>query len=93
MTATRHTLHTPATTAALRATAAALQALTERLRCAARAWRERQQARDALRSLAALDDRALRDLGLARSEILSIAHDPADESRRRIAWKRDGGAR
>ncbi len=50
-----------------------LDALATRARLAYARHRQREQARDIYEALRVLDDRALRDLGFHRSEILSVA--------------------
>jgi uncharacterized protein YjiS (DUF1127 family) len=52
---------------------ALLQAVADAVRPAIARWREQQRARAAYRTLQALDTRTLRDLGLDRSELLSVA--------------------
>jgi len=48
------------------------------------AWRVRQCERATCRALGGLDARALRDIGLDRSEIGSVAHELADPAATRI---------
>jgi uncharacterized protein YjiS (DUF1127 family) len=48
-----------------------------------RAWQERRARRVTVETLNALDDRTLSDIGLARSEILSIVNDRRNERLRR----------
>lgn len=77
MRTTLHTLHTPAPVAFLRAVGDAMH----RLRRELQQWR---RTRRNYAALAALDDRMLRDLGVGRSEILSIAANPGDPHRARV---------
>jgi uncharacterized protein YjiS (DUF1127 family) len=46
-------------------------------------WRRRRLARATRRALGAVDDRLLRDLGLDRSQIASVAAHPDDADGRR----------
>lgn len=70
----------------LRAAEAAWRGLARHFgRCAA-AWQRHGDAAAAARALDRLDDRTLRDLGIHRSELLAIAHDPCDATRRRTVW-------
>jgi uncharacterized protein YjiS (DUF1127 family) len=48
-----------------------------------RAWQERRARRVTVETLNALDDRTLADIGLGRSEILSIVNDRRNERLRR----------
>lgn len=48
-----------------------LARLSDWCRTGAEAWRARRRARDAMRRLPPLDEHTLRDLGLARGELLS----------------------
>jgi|SRR5215471_13353539 uncharacterized protein YjiS (DUF1127 family) len=60
---------------------------------ARKAWRAyvlRRQRRAAIRELSALDDRMLWDIGLGRSEIQSVVHDPERILARQL---RPGGVR
>jgi uncharacterized protein YjiS (DUF1127 family) len=83
-------MHTPSRTSPMPASIAgrtigantAMQIL-QRLRRAAHAWRRRRDAARNARALQALDDRTLKDLGFTRSELTSLAHDPADVTRMR----------
>ena len=83
MPATHHLLHTPALTVAWMALAGAARGLQRRLRQALQDGRRRRQARRAERLLMSLDDRTLRDLGVSRAEVPSLAHDPQDATRAR----------
>jgi uncharacterized protein YjiS (DUF1127 family) len=59
--------------------------LAEHLRRSAEERRRRRLARAALSVLQEMDGRVLRDLGLDRSELPSIALNPADSTRRRLS--------
>lgn len=72
-----HTLHTPLAVVLVRA-------LADGLRRAAARLQRRHAALRTTDSLASLDDRTLRDLGLHRSEITSIAANPDDPHRIRV---------
>lgn len=52
---------------------AMLQTVADAMRPVITRWRQKQQARAAYRTLRALDTRTLRDLGIDRSELLSVA--------------------
>ena len=65
-------------------------AATERMRVLAAyvrqlvdAWRRRRQAAETLRALGDMNDHQLLDLGLHRSELMSVAYIPGDETRAR----------
>jgi uncharacterized protein YjiS (DUF1127 family) len=79
---TLHVLYTPPHRALLLGLADTLRGL------ARRAWRRFQQGqrrraeRATLRALQELDDHLLHDLGIDRSELLSIAANPGDPTRR-----------
>lgn len=77
MRTTLHTLHTPLLLALLRD----VGDVARRLWRQARQWRRMRQAHAAL---SGLDDRTLRDLGIGRSEIPSIAANPGDAHRVRV---------
>lgn len=77
MRTTLHTLHTPILLALLRDVGDAVRQLWRR----AQQWRRMRQAHAALSEL---DDRTLRDLGIDRSEILSVAANPTDPHRARV---------
>ena len=49
-------------------------------------WQRQDEAAATARALRGLDDRMLRDLGIHRSELPSLAHDPRDVTRARSAW-------
>jgi uncharacterized protein YjiS (DUF1127 family) len=77
-------LFMPALDAVRRAAEQALRALLGAARHHAGDWRRRREARANHLSLCALDDRVLRDLGIDRSELRSIALHPSDPDRLRI---------
>lgn len=85
-------MHTPCRTSPMPAPIAgritpahAATRLLQRLRRAAHDWRRRRDAARAARALQALDDRTLKDIGFTRSELMSLAYDPTDATRRRAA--------
>jgi uncharacterized protein YjiS (DUF1127 family) len=47
------------------------------------AWRRRREALQTLRALGDMNDHQLQDLGLHRSELMSVAYNPGDETRAR----------
>lgn len=53
-----------------------------RLKAAYRAYRDSRARRLATHTLAVLDDHLLKDIGITRSEILSVVYGPRDERRR-----------
>lgn len=71
--------------AAWRFAEAVLRQLTQSLRQRLEARRRRRDMRLTLAALGALDDRALHDLGLSRSELHSVAANPGDDTRSRIS--------
>ena len=76
-----YSLKTPAALAALRTFDRALRSTCTRLRDP---LRRRRLARGTHRALSALDAHLLRDLGIDRSEIASIANNPFDSQRARL---------
>jgi uncharacterized protein YjiS (DUF1127 family) len=60
--------------------------LASALRAMLSAWQRRRMVQAALHSLQELDSRTLRDLGLDRSELPSIAHHAGDPTRARARW-------
>ncbi|MEJ1159005.1 DUF1127 domain-containing protein [Prosthecomicrobium sp. N25] len=60
------------------------RSLAARLLDRLRAWAEHREARRAAADLGALSDRALKDIGIDRSEIGSVTR-PAPDDTRRIA--------
>ena len=83
MPATRYPLHTPA----LPALGQLLRSAASRIAAGLQRWLDRERRRRAAHAarslLYALDDRTLHDLGLSRSEVPSVAHDPLDPTRAR----------
>lgn len=79
---------TPVSVALLRAVEAGLRRLAGHVGRRAAAWQRHSDAVAAARTLWELDDRTLRDLGLHRSELISLAVDPRDVTRARIGWLR-----
>ena len=57
------------------ALAAAMHTVVRALRVAAGNWERAEQRRATVRALRELDDRTLRDLGVHRSELTSVAYD------------------
>jgi uncharacterized protein YjiS (DUF1127 family) len=53
-----------------------------RLRAAYKAYRDSRARRLATHTLAELDDHLLKDIGITRSEILSVVYSSGDERRR-----------
>lgn len=77
-----HTLHTPLAVLLARS-------LAHTIRQAMARFQRHRAARHTERALAALDDRTLRDLGLYRCELSSVAahaDDPRRARRLRAAW-------
>jgi uncharacterized protein YjiS (DUF1127 family) len=54
------------------------------LRAGAEARAERRRARESVRHLMALSNRELKDIGISRSEILSVVYGPGDGRRRTL---------
>src|SRR5215470_119061 len=85
-----------ARTQALRDVAEGIRSAAAELAAAAwslvRNWRKahavRRERKAAIRALAALDDRTLRDIGLGRSEIESAVYDPERQMARNLAVMR-----
>jgi len=87
MTATCHSLHTPALVALGRACKDAGRALARTARGWADAWQRKRLARSRQRellSLHALNDHLLRDLGIDRNELIWLAANPEDPTRARF---------
>lgn len=82
-TATLHVLYTPPYKAALMRLGDALRKLSQRAWQAFEEGQRRRAERASLRYLQELDDHLLHDLGIDRSELLSIAANPGDLTRRR----------
>jgi uncharacterized protein YjiS (DUF1127 family) len=82
---TLHLLHTPAHRAVLHLLQDTLRVLIHRAHQRYQAWLRRRRALAHHRLLLSLDDALLRDLGLDRSELLSIATHPGDPERARAA--------
>lgn len=74
----------PLLLAACRASGRALRRLARQAQGLIEAERQRRQAQARWRALRELDDRTLRDLGIDRSELPSIARDPIDPDRVRL---------
>lgn len=78
-------LRSPASVALVRAVEPVWRVLAGHLgRCVAD-WQRHNEAAATARALRSLDDRMLRDLGIDRSELPSLAHDPRDVTRARSA--------
>lgn len=82
-TTTLHVLYTPPWRALMHVLADTLRRLGRRARQRLRDARRRRAERAALRPLLELDEHLLRDLGMDRSELLSMAANPGDPTRRR----------
>jgi uncharacterized protein YjiS (DUF1127 family) len=80
---TLYLLHTPAHRAVLHLLQDTLRVLIQRATQRYQAWQRQRAARANHRLLMALDDTLLRDLGMDRSELLSIAMNPGDPERAR----------
>jgi uncharacterized protein YjiS (DUF1127 family) len=82
-----HSLQTPAAAALWLAAKDAWRALGQALRRHADAWQRRRQARaslEALRYVSEMNPHLMRDLGIDRGELLSIALYPDDATRARF---------
>jgi hypothetical protein len=88
MTATQHTLHTPAALNALGRLQRLARTVATWLGAALGNAGRARLPRDIDQALSMLDARTLRDLGFDRSELVSSAPDSADETRARLAWHR-----
>jgi uncharacterized protein YjiS (DUF1127 family) len=88
MNATRHSLHTPAAVALWFAAKDALLTLAQALRRRVDAWQRQREARASLAVLLHLSEtnpHLLRDLGIDRSELMSIVLHPDDATRARFS--------
>jgi uncharacterized protein YjiS (DUF1127 family) len=85
MTATLHPLHPPALVALWRASKNACGAFVHAARRRAGTWQRLRKARAALLELSTMSEHQLRDLGIDRSELRSIAMRPDDTTRRRLS--------
>ncbi|MFO1327866.1 MAG: DUF1127 domain-containing protein [Rubrivivax sp.] len=83
MPAIPHRLNTPFLTTLRRVVDDSARRIGRDLLAARERWLQRRRARDLEQLMQGLDDRTLRDLGLARSELPSVAHDPLDATRAR----------
>jgi uncharacterized protein YjiS (DUF1127 family) len=87
MKATRHSLHTPAAVSLLYAAKNAWCALAQAMRQRADIWKRQREARASLAVLLSLSEtnpHLLRDLGIDRSELLSMVLHPDDATRARF---------
>lgn len=67
--------------------AAGLAALAAAWRSHVRAAAKRRHARETVRQLMAMGNRELKDMGISRSEILSIVYGPSEG--RRVVYRRE----
>lgn len=82
----RHLNGSPASVLLLRAVEDGLCWLAGHVGRFATAWQRDGDAAAMAQALGGLDDRMLRDLGIHRSELLSLAHNPRDVTRARSTW-------
>lgn len=82
-----HILHTPIYRAALQWLADGARHHARRTLQAFETWQRRRAEHAALRQLGELDDHLLHDLGIDRSELLSITANPGDRTRRRAVLR------
>jgi uncharacterized protein YjiS (DUF1127 family) len=88
MKATRYSLHTPAAVSLWYAVKDAWCALAHEMRHRAEIWKRRREARASLAVLLSLSEtnpHLLRDLGIDRGELLSMALHPDDATRARFS--------